>query len=167
MKCKKEEAVLDYLFGEMPAGERAEMKAHFAGCAGCRRRLEALKGIKAAAASALEPSPAPENFTERLMRRLAAEEPASAAGVFHNLFRPAYALAFAALALCVLFGVRELKEKAASPYAPPRAIYLTDGPAVPGKHLGPALSFKENGGGKPEAEKIITDACLTANCGLL
>lgn len=46
--CERNEAVRDYAFDELPAGERREMERHLAGCAPCATELEQLRLTTAA-----------------------------------------------------------------------------------------------------------------------
>jgi len=61
-----------FLDGELSGEPAALVEAHLQGCVSCRRELEALKGIDTAldALGDLEPV---SDFTERVLRRIAAE----------------------------------------------------------------------------------------------
>ncbi len=48
----------EYLDGELPAAERAELEAHLPGCAACRRVLEELRGVVARAGTLEDRGPA-------------------------------------------------------------------------------------------------------------
>src|SRR5467141_1049990 len=48
----------EYLDGELPAAERAELESHLAGCVECRRVLEELRGVVARAATLEDRGPA-------------------------------------------------------------------------------------------------------------
>jgi len=47
-ECERAEAVRDYAFDELPAGERAGMEQHMAGCGECAAELERLRFTTAA-----------------------------------------------------------------------------------------------------------------------
>jgi hypothetical protein len=63
------ELLADYLEGELPAGERKEVKLHLAECAECRGELEFLRRYKKRMSSLAE-IPAPEGFLRDVRDRL-------------------------------------------------------------------------------------------------
>ena len=55
MTCNEvSERVVDYLYGELAPAQRAEVDVHLGGCAGCRREIEELGGVRQQARQALE-----------------------------------------------------------------------------------------------------------------
>lgn len=168
MKCVDDENISDYLCNELPEAARAEIMTHLAGCAPCRRRLEELERVRSAVASA-PPARVSADFTAALMRELEEEKPAPARGFLRALLRPAYGLAAAALAVCLVIGIVFLKKKTAPAHPAERTIFLSDGPAAADRGAyGTADIPLETGADISAGEHwgADTDACRTADCGI-
>ena len=68
MSCEQIDAqMLDFLYGELPAGERAAFEAHAAGCERCRREVEAFGQTRAVARAVLDEAP-PAHLRARIVR---------------------------------------------------------------------------------------------------
>ncbi len=165
MNCLSKDELIDHLFGkDRSAGAAAE--AHFAVCAACRLKMEALKQLEAAAASAA-PAPVSGDFTARLMERL--ETPASAPAlidtpsVFSRLFSPAWGFGFAAFAVAMYAGVFFLTGPRSTHTAAPEALYFSDGPAT----VNSGLRAPDGVPGVFRAGYVYADTCETARCGIL
>jgi len=165
--------IADYLCEELPEAERAEVRAHLSCCARCRSKLETFEQVRAAAASA-PPARVSDGFTAGVMLKLKEEQPAAASDSarvsFRALFTPAYGLTLAALALCLIISAVFLKRKAGLPRPAVQTIFLSDGPAAANRGFyGTADIPLENGVDSSAAEpgRVNTDACRTADCGIL
>ncbi len=165
MNCLSKDELIDHLFGkDRSAGAAAE--AHFAACAACRSKMEALKRLEAAAAS-VPPAPVSADFTARLMERLETPAPATAfvdtPSVFGRLFSPAWGFGFAAFAVAMYAGIVFLAGPRAPRPASAEALYFSDGPATVNSGL------RAPGGvpGGSRAAYVYADTCETAKCGIL
>ena len=100
------EAIGALVDGELEGAERAALEAHLAGCNGCRRELEELRGL-AAAFAALTPVEPPPDFEARFWARIAREGDAAPglAARLRRLFSPGglVAAGIAAAAALLLF----------------------------------------------------------------
>ena len=172
MNCLSEDEIIDYLFSEDRAIDRAQMETHFSVCAGCRARIEVLKQLKTAAAS-LTPAPVSGDFTARLMRKLAEQEAApgtaDAPALFKRLFRPAWGFGLAAFAIAMYVGVVFLAGPRAPRSAPVEALYFSDGPATVNNSFFAAeeRAAAANTPGKPKTGYVYTDTCAAVKCGIL
>jgi len=97
----REEDFIHYVDGRLDEAERAELDRHLAACAGCRGRVDELRGLMGVLGEWQAAGPSPR-FDAALRARLA-EEPASAPPWF--ALRPAYAAALAAAAAVLALGV--------------------------------------------------------------
>lgn len=164
MNCLSKDDLIDYLFGEAPS-DRTAAEAHFSACPACRVKMEALKQIKAAAAS-VPPAPVSADFTAKLLRRMGKRSPAPAAGDLPGFLRrlasPAWGFGLAAFAAACL-GVFFLTGQRSARTAPAEALYFSDGPATVNS------GFRAPGGvpGGSRAGYVFTDNCETARCGIL
>ncbi|CAM4015993.1 zf-HC2 domain-containing protein [Cohnella lubricantis] len=71
MKCNAAIAYMhDYLDGELPREQTAELQHHLAECAGCRNRLDSLEKTDALLRSAPKPESAPDYLAYRIMKSL-------------------------------------------------------------------------------------------------
>jgi hypothetical protein len=172
MKCINDENVMDYLCDELPEAERAEIQAHLSACARCRRKLETFERVRGAIASA-PPAPVSQDFTSALMRKLEDEKSAAAPdrphGFLHFL-RPAYGLTLAALAVCLIIGVVFLKGRTRLPPSAAQTIFFSDGPAAANRGFYRTADIPLETGVDTRASepgRINTDACKTADCGIL
>ncbi len=76
MSCEQIDAqMIDFLYGELPAAERAAFEAHVAGCARCRSEVDAFGKTRTLARAALDEAP-PSRVHDAVMR--AAREAAAA-----------------------------------------------------------------------------------------
>ncbi len=64
--------MMDLLYGEVPADERATLEAHVAGCARCRAELAGFQATRAAARRALDADAPPARAHEAILRAAAA-----------------------------------------------------------------------------------------------
>ena len=167
MTCLSKDELIDYLFGGDRSIDRAKMEAHFSVCAGCRARMEVLKQLRTAAASAA-PAPVSGDFTARLMRKLAEREAAPEAAavpvLFRRLFRPAWGFGLAAFAAAIYAGAVFLTGPRAPRSAPVEALYFSDGPATVNSEF-PAPGAASGHNGVPvenRAGYVYTDNCEAA-----
>lgn len=71
MNCNAAIAYMhDYLDGELPREQSAELQRHLAECAECRKRLESLEKTDALLRSGPKPAPAPDYMAYRIMKSL-------------------------------------------------------------------------------------------------
>ena len=172
MNCLSKDELIDYLFSEDRAVDRAEMETHFSVCAGCRAKMEALKQLKTAAASAA-PEPVSEGFTASLMRKLkeqeAATEAAAVPALFRRLFRPGWGFGLAAFAVAMYAGALFLTGPRSPRSAPVEALYFSDGPATVNSSFSAAeeRTAAADTHGKPKPGYVYTDTCAAVKCGLL
>lgn len=168
MTCLNTEELMDYLFNECRSGKRKEIEEHCSACTRCRDELQTLKHTISAAA-AMTPAPVSDDFTARLMRVLeeknSARVPAAAIS-FRALFKPAYGLTFAALAVCLAIGGVIVKVKREPPQTAAKIIYMTDGPAVVNRSF---FTSADSGitAARLDIDQAYTDSCKTAKCGIL
>lgn len=106
-----------YLEGDLPAFWRRRLKAHMAGCPGCRQELASLEEVVAALKASPVADPGPEfwqQFSRELHLKLAQaaqEAPAAPEPVAARRFRiPYYLLGAPALAVLVLWAATQLLE---------------------------------------------------------
>ena len=102
-----EQEIQDFLDGRLNEPEQVRLAEHLAGCARCRRELEALKWLKHQALNQLPVEEVPPALTARVRAGLDAEDAAARGGSRHRTgFRPlrwAIAAGLAAAALFVVF----------------------------------------------------------------
>jgi len=70
MNCIRISDIYDYIEGSLAPERREELERHLVGCPKCRRAVEDRKSI-AGAASSLPPFAVPDDFTDRVMARIA------------------------------------------------------------------------------------------------
>lgn len=71
MRCNAAIAYMhDYLDGDLPREQSAELQSHLTECADCRGRLESLEKTDALLRSAPKPEQAPDYLTYRIMKSL-------------------------------------------------------------------------------------------------
>jgi anti-sigma factor RsiW len=70
MSCLRINDIYEHIEGSLAPERRVEMERHLAACSKCRQAVEDRKSI-AGAASSLEPLALPEDFTDRVMARIA------------------------------------------------------------------------------------------------
>jgi len=70
MNCFKTNDIYDYLEGSLPLERREELERHLSACPRCRGAVEDRELIAGAAAS-LPPFAVPDDFTDRVMARIA------------------------------------------------------------------------------------------------
>jgi anti-sigma factor RsiW len=138
-RCRAFDEELSALIdGELDARRRAEVEVHVAGCAGCARRLAALRSIDAALRSL--PSPAvPSALRARLDRRLAAERaepgtrrvPPPSARRWRGLLGVALPAAAAAAAVALYLALRAPDPSGQTPEPAPIAKAPLVAPAEP------------------------------------
>jgi anti-sigma factor RsiW len=82
MNCREfSEFLHEYLFGDLPADERAEFEKHLAECPWCVAYLESYKTtiqLEKAAAAMSEDAPPPADAPEELIRAILRARPRSA-----------------------------------------------------------------------------------------
>ena len=113
----REEDFIHYVDGRLDEAERAELDRHLAACAGCRGRVDELRGLMGVLGEWQAAGPSPR-FDAALRARLA-EEPAPAPPWF--ALRPAYAAALAAAAVLAL-GVYLWPPEVAGPMVVPPSV---------------------------------------------
>jgi len=70
MNCFKTNDIYDYIEGSLSPERRGELERHLGACPGCRQAVEDRRLI-AGAASSLPPFAVPDDFTDRVMARIA------------------------------------------------------------------------------------------------
>jgi anti-sigma factor RsiW len=70
MNCLKSNDIYDFIEGRLAPERSEEMERHLGACPGCRRAAEERRRI-AEAASGLPPFAVPDDFTDRVMARIA------------------------------------------------------------------------------------------------
>ena len=101
------DALALYALGALPAAEQKELEQHLAGCATCRRELEALRGDAALLALSTAGPAAPARSRERLVHALATEPHARTVRRRRPFFELVPILAAAALVLISILLWRE------------------------------------------------------------
>ncbi|MHB0997147.1 MAG: anti-sigma factor [Elusimicrobiales bacterium] len=164
MKCLNDLEMTDLVSGNMPGPETAAAEEHLRDCAACRAGYSALS-LAARSAAAASPAPLPEDFTVRLMARIAEEEAVHATSGAAMSSRPfVWKLSFAVCALMVLVAAL-LRLGGAPDSASFENIYLTDGPATQIRLTARTCSELPWQGAGP-GEIYLSDSCRMAGCGL-
>jgi|GEM_PF-2626494 hypothetical protein len=134
MKCNRENVLLHFL-NELEPEAAGEMKRHLRSCEGCRKELEALRGMKAALPEGPGWNPAAvrmNRLRREMDRRIRAKGSSRALPVPFSFVhpRPVFQFAFAAIILMVGFLAGRLTEKTGSKPGGPQE-WIAAGKSIP------------------------------------
>lgn len=179
MKCKYENDIGGYFFGEIGREKRLQIEAHLLTCSACRLKLESLQKTKDAVAS-LNPAPVSKDFTERLMHRIAMENRPGRHEkeflfdfeILRRIFKPSWGITFAIMAVCLIIGGLFFRVKQQQTIATAKIVYMQDGPRVKNIHFSGTtgvsdVSWEKEPYTEMEYKNEHTDRCKTFKCNSL